>query len=69
VADEVRAVLQELGDERRLLLEVDVVDRRIGRRPGPVGDDEREALRERPLRPPRGPATPDAAVHEDHAGP
>jgi len=69
VADEMRAVLQELGDERCLLLEVDVVDGWVGRRARPVRDDEREPLRERPLRPPRRPAAADTAVHEDDAGP
>src|SRR3990172_10906885 len=51
----------------RLLLEVDVLDGRSGRKPGPVEDDELETPRKWPLRAPRRPAAGDAAVHQDEA--
>jgi hypothetical protein len=67
MADEMVARLEQIGDQSAVRIEVDPVDRRIGREPGPVEDEEFEAIRERALSRPRSAATDDAAVDEDEA--
>ena len=62
---QVIARLEQPGQLGRLLLEVDVVERRTRRIARAVPDDELAALREGPLRAPRPPAVGDAPVHED----
>ncbi len=57
--------LDELLEPRRLVLEVDVLDVRAGRKAAPVRRDELEALREGALGRPRDLAIDDAAVDEE----
>jgi len=62
-----RAVAEQLRYERRVLLEVDALDRRVRGRARPVGDHEREPVRELELRRPGAAAVADAAVDEHDA--
>jgi len=64
--DEVGAVAQELGDERRLGLEVAARQRWAVSEPGPVGEAERPVVAERKLLAPRALGSDNAAVHEQH---
>ena len=56
---------EEVRDELRIRLEVDAIDRWIGREAGTLDDDELEALGERALRGPRPSRADDASVDED----
>ena len=67
VPDEVRAVAQQLGDQRRLGLEVAARQRRAGGEARPVGQHQRPAVGQRQLMAPRALRADDAAVHEHHA--
>ena len=49
MADEVVAGLERVGHELGVGLEVHALDRRVGRKPGPVEDDELEPLLQRAL--------------------
>jgi hypothetical protein len=63
----VRARLDEVPEPDRLVLEVDPLHVGAGREAASVRHDELEALRERPLRRPRGVAVHDAPVNEQDA--
>ena len=59
------AVLELPCEPRGVLVEVDVVDGRVGRKPGPFQHDQFEAVAQTPpLRLPRGAAAHDASVDE-----
>ena len=67
VTDEVVAGLEQSGDELRIHLEVDPLDGRIRREPGPADNDELEPLFEGELRAPGRLASDDTAMHEYEA--
>jgi len=67
MADEMRAVTEQLGDQRRLGREVPAGQRRAAGEPRPVRHDQRPALGERELVAPRAAGVDDAAVHEHDA--
>src|SRR4051795_11396033 len=69
MADEMRLRLDELLEPDRLVLEVDALDVRSGRKAAPVRDHELEAVGERLLRAPGEFAVDDAAMHEEQARP
>ena len=50
-----------------MLLEIDSVDERPGREPGPVQDDELELARKRPLLDPGGSTVTDTSMNEDES--
>ena len=58
---------ERVGDEDGVLLEVDVVDGRVGRKARPLEDVELEPVGERALPAPGRPPAHDAAVDEDDA--
>ena len=67
VPDEVRPTGDYLGDELGVGLEVDSVDRRIGREAGALDDLDRKSVPEPALGVPGRASTRDAAVHEHEA--
>src|SRR5207237_847574 len=67
--DEVCPRLDPVVEPDRLVLEVDAVERRVGREAPPVRDDELELVGQRPLAAPGRRGADDAAVHEQDAGP
>lgn len=66
VPDEMRAVAEQLGDHRRLGLEVAADKRRAAGEARPVGQHERPLLAQRQLVAPRQLGAHHAAVHEHH---
>src|SRR6266511_2890778 len=67
--DEMAAVVEQPGDLGSLLVEVDVLQRRVRRVATPVRKHERERIREGQLLPPRGACIHHAPVHENDARP
>jgi len=65
MTDEVVSRLEQVGNESGVRLEVDAIRGRVRREPGPVDDDELEALGQRSLCRPGRATADDAPVHED----
>jgi hypothetical protein len=64
VSDDVISRPEEICNVVSVLLEIDPLDWRIGRKTGTVEDQELESLTERKLRPPGRTPTDDASVDE-----